>query len=412
MPKAEKFSEVFKRWIYFPKTKIDYLTFRKLRSLKTRTVGNKGWDEWLKYLARDATLSPTLHERVQEGTRTTLLNNWMKNFADNLPYIRFGQYADLSIPKEYHQQTIADLVEPTPILEMESEYPEKEGLIEEKKFGNEMIKVKNPPRGSAIVIGRGPSLYKHKHLKILHDSGYEGLIAASDGALISCLEEGVIPDIVVTVDGSPVIKKYFDHPLVKKYGPEIKWCVSVTVHHDVFLAAKEIGMPVYWFSPTFDDWRQHESWTRLQVLMTVTDKFEQGIPRAQSGGNAGACTWIMSFNIYKRSPIALIGIDFGYPEEIKLEDTQYFSSVLNIAEGNVGIVKEAYKEFYHPYFKTKAYCDFVFYHYRQAFLEMNQETPPWYNLYGGTINATEGGTLFGLGIENMYFADFLKEHKN
>jgi len=52
-------------------------------------------------------------------------------------------------------------------------------------------KIKND---SAIVIGRGPSLKKFNHLKLLANSKYDGNIVCTDGALKSVLESGVTPD--------------------------------------------------------------------------------------------------------------------------------------------------------------------------------------------------------------------------
>lgn len=837
----KEFREAFKRHINFPKTKLDYWTFRKLRALKSRAVGNKGWDEYFRYLTRDASLSPSIHERVQEGTQQTLLQDWMENFANNLPFIRYGSLAQLMYPENYRQQTMADLAVLSPLLETEPEYADAKGEVTEKNG----VKVKNAPAGSVVVVGRGPSLFQHGHLEMLADAQqkgeYTGIVVASDGGLIPCLESGVKVHTVVTVDGAPVIKKYFDHPLVREHGSEINWILSVTTHHDVYQAGVAAGLKAYWFNPMFDDWRQNESWTRLQRLLSRTDRYIRGVPAANSGGNcltadtivlgnshifqidqaligdsiwtfnpekmemektritqiipqginnvfelrtntrsikataehrflvlseekplfhklsafakkeiksqrkklgisrktlleycginsihtfkgiqskgkriqhdkllllldclkipfskeiiedtkthgrtqrkliwkplrdigigdrililredpetahspftvenfgettdnfmrivgafigdgwlrirkkggqisfafpngdksrekyinllektfkstvnsdqtqihiyskklalmfstiglhkkatektipewvfslphsqkkafveglidsdghvtdkgeicfefanrklveqlkilliclglrvdnvychtrkkiklnghiyhnakswrirvtthkrkrrntrkyasprdhreqlglphtlaldlvqsieplgkqevfdisvesnenfiangvvshnSGASAWVMAMDLFKRAPVALIGIDFGYPEGTPLDKTQYYSNILKLAKGDVKIIKEAYKEFYHPTFKTKAYVDLVFYHYRQAFLSMQDTTDMWYTMYGGTINATEGGTLFGPGITCMTFKEFLEKNK-
>jgi hypothetical protein len=277
------------------------------------------------------------------------------------------------------------------------------------------MKIKYPPSGSAIVVGRGPSLFKKGHLpmlaKAIEEGQYTGKVIASDGGLIPCLEAHVIPDVVVTVDGAPIIKKWFDHPLVKEYGSQMAWIVSITVSHEVYQLGINSGLKAYWFNPMFDDWRQNESWTRLQRLLSRTSKYMRGIPAANAGGNAGACAWVMAMNLLHCAPVALIGIDLGYPEGTPLQDTHYYDRILREAKGNVSIIKEAYPEFYHPVFKEKAYVDLVFYHYRQAFLSMQQSNPLWFKRYGGTINCTEGGTLFGQGITCMKFERFLKEHK-
>jgi len=393
----QEFQEAFKRYAYFPRTKIPYMTLRKLRSTKSKTIGNKGWGEYLQYLSRGVDLSPTLHERVQFGTFTNLLKMWMQNLADNLPFIRHGETA----------QTIADIAVPEPVIEQQSEFSEIESPIVEKNG----VKLKDAPAGSAIVVGRGPSLFENKHCELLQKSDYKGLIVASDGGLIPLIESGVIPNFVVTVDGAPVIKKYFDHPLVQENGDKIKFVCTTTINHQVMLTAKELGMQIYWFSPIFDDIRDLESFTRLQKLLTTTDAKEHGVPRLNSGGNSGACAWNLAMSVFKRAPVCLIGIDFGYPETVPLEHTQYYAQILEEAKGDVSIIKKAYNTFYHPTFKKKAYVDFVFYHYRQAFLELQQLAPLWYRLYGGTINCTEGGTLFGPGINCMTFKEFLTKYK-
>ncbi len=46
---------------------------------------------------------------------------------------------------------------------------------------------------SAIVIGRGPSIKKKKHLELLADSNYKGAIICTDGNLINVLEHGITP---------------------------------------------------------------------------------------------------------------------------------------------------------------------------------------------------------------------------
>lgn len=409
MAARKELREGFQRYFYLPRTKLDYMTGRKLRSLKASTVGDAGWDQYFKYLTRGVQLSPTIHERIQEGSMENLLKMWMSNFSENIPYIRDGDNILYGVPEGSKPHTLYDLLEKEPMVEGEPEFNMVEGPIEEY----DGLKVRNPSKGSAVVVGRGPSLFKNKHCEMLADAinsgAYKGMVVASDGGLIPLLEAGVVPNVVISVDGAPVIKKWFDHPLVTKYGPQLKWIVTVTVNHEVYKLARKAGVQTYWFNPMFDDWRQNESWTKLQRLLTKTDKLPKSVPAINSGGNAGACSWIMAMEVFFRSPIAFIGIDFGYPEETKLEDTHYFSSAMRIAKNDVKLIREAYKEFYHPIFKTKAYVDMVFYHYRQAMIEMQLDTKAWYRLYGGTINCTEGGTLFGYGIKCMKFKEFLEK---
>ena len=413
----KEFREGFKRWVRFPSTKLDYYTFRRLRALKSRDVGQAGWDEWFKYITRDIKLEPTIHERIQEGTRTTLLEQWMCNYAENLINIRYGDEAKFIYPSDYRQRTLIDLMVPTPVLEGEDGFEDtKEVLGQKPSYGYlGTTKCKFPPPGTAVVVGRGPSLFQHGHLQMLakaiQDGSYKGMVIASDGGLLPCLEAGVVPHVVITVDGAPVIKKWFDHPLVEKHGKLMKWVASVTVNREVYQTARRNGLETYWFNPMFDDWRQNESWTRLQRLLSRTEQNMRGINAMNSGGNSGSAAWILGMSVFKRAPIALIGIDFGYPEGTNLENTQYFSSALKIANGDLNLLRKSYPKFHHPDFGTDAFVDMIFYHYRQAFIEMQQTTPLWYHLAGGTVNATEGGTLFGPNITCEPFAKFLEEHK-
>jgi hypothetical protein len=68
-------------------------------------------------------------------------------------------------------------------------------------------------QNSSIVIGRGPSIKKHNHLKILAESDYQGSIVCCDGKLIDVLKAGITPKkfpkfFVVTIDPYAPIKNF------------------------------------------------------------------------------------------------------------------------------------------------------------------------------------------------------------
>ena len=46
---------------------------------------------------------------------------------------------------------------------------------------------------SAVVIGAGPSLHKHEHLKLLAKSNFKGSIICTDRMLIPTLKAGITP---------------------------------------------------------------------------------------------------------------------------------------------------------------------------------------------------------------------------
>lgn len=348
----------------------------KLRKKKEADgFGDRDWAEWLTFLVRDVRVEDTFREHIQKETAKSLLGTWMENFAENLPEMR-----------KQGSKTIADLV------------PKRDNLDE--------------PEGSAIVIGRGPSVFKKGHLDLLANSDYRGTILVTDGMLIECLKHGVTPGrfsdfYVVTVDGNRErIVEWYDHPLVDEHGRGIKAVLTTSVAHNVYERCRKAGMEVYWFHPLFDDYRSNESFSRLMKLMTATDEHRRGIPSVSCGGNTGSTCWVLSHALLRHSPTCLIGIDFGYPEGTPLEATHYYSSMMQAAGGNVDVVRGAYREVVNPG-GERALSDLVFWHYREAFLEMLREVNPKFK----TINATEGGTLFGDGLEWMKLEEFLKRHK-
>lgn len=342
--------------------------FRKLRQRKDDDgFGNKDWTEWLRFLAKDVRLMPTQKEMVQIRTKESLLKYWMQNFAKNLPYIIRGK-------------TIADEVPLNP---------------------------DDVPKGAAIVVGAGPSIWKHKHLDLLAEKNFKGMVIATDRMLIPCLEKGIIPDYTCSVDGNrDLVMKWYDNPIVDKYGPKLKVCLITCVANNVLKRCLKAKMQVRWFHPLFDDWRQNESFTKIEKMMTSTKRMPDGIAAMQAGGNCGSTCWILAHALLRRSPVALIGIDFGYPEGTPIEETAYYHTLQENFGTDVQKMKLAFRSYYNPDFGTRAFAESVFQHYRQTFLELIQETPEWVE----TINCTEGGTLFGTGIKGMKFDDFLAKY--
>ena len=352
--------------------KLDDTTYAKLQKLKEDKYPDKDWSEFFAYLCKDVKLTELSGDLISRATKENLMEMWVKNFSETLSYIKKGK-------------TIAELVPPNP---------------------------EKAPLGPAIVVGAGPSVWKHKHLEMLAktDKAKKLTVIPTDRMVAPCLKAGVTPDkfaewISVGVDGSPVISKWYDDPIVKEYGDKIKVCIITSTHPKVVKVLRKNKVKnVYWYNPIYDDWRDNESYTRLQRIMTKSQKTPQGIPSLSCLGNAGAASWVLGHALLRKSPICLLGIDFGYEEGTPLEKTQYFSGFMETAHGNVELVKTAYKTYYNPYWKCKAITDPVFDHYRNAFLDSVKQTPSFVETY----NCTEGGCIFGDGIPCMMFEDFLK----
>ena len=362
---------------------ISEVTFTKLQKLKDdQGFGEKDWGEWLTHLARDVHLQDTQSEAIQRHTRDGLLELWVQNLAKNLSKIWNGN-------------TIASIV-PDEVKKAEAEGKDPD-------FST----------GTAIVIGRGPSIFKNQHLELLAQSDYHGTIVCTDGALIDALTRGVQPDkyenfFTVTVDGNrEKIWKWFDHELVDKYGKYIKAILCSSVADNVPERCEKAGIQVHWFHPLFDDYRNIESYTKIQQYMTQCEKHPNGVPAMQAGGNAGATAWVLSWVVLRKTPVALIGIDLGYLPETPLESTYYWQGLLQATGGNPILIQQAYEKVFNPGFNTEAIIDPVFKHYREAFRDLTDHAPKWME----TWNCTEGGSLFGESIICKPFRDFLAEFK-
>ncbi len=355
-----------------PKQEIPYLVGRKLVAAKIKDgFEDKSWAEYFTFLVNktDITLQPNLGTALEEGAKH-LFPMWMKNFAENVQYIR--------LPESH---SISELAAPA---------------------------VTATPKHSAIVIGRGPSVWSHKHLEMLGEAKsrgrYKGLVIASDGMLVECLKHNISPDLTVSVDGSILIKQWYDHPLVTS---ELQVALPATIDNAVYKTCIEHGCQIFWFMPMFDMHHAKESITKVMRAMTETPQHPDGLVMTSLGGNAGSAAWVFASFILKCAPVGLIGIDFGYPEGTKLQNTPYFSSMIS----KPADIVDMYEEVYHPIFKTRAYIDSVFTHYKEAFLGLQSSLEPWYLKAGGTINCTEGGCLWGRGIKCLPFKEFLSKYR-
>jgi hypothetical protein len=343
--------------------------FKLVRMKKADGFEGRDWGAWLAFVARDVR-KPNM---ITESTMKNMLPMWCSNFAQNMGEMLKGETLSTLVP----------------------EHPEQ------------------VPKGPCVVVGAGPSIWMHKHLDMLADaikSGrYKGIVSASDRMLKPLLERGIVPDLTGTVDGSPIIKKWYDGPLVRKYGPQIKTCLNSNVSIEVTKACKRNKVHVLWFNGLQDDMLRLDTFSHLQKMMTRSPQNPNGLVAVTCGGNVGYTIWSISLSILRRSPIALIGIDMGYPEGTQLQTTPYFSNYIEGATATYGpersdIACRPFKKVYNPCIKKYAYLDDIFTQYRLVWLKAAKLAPP----YVQTINCSEEGTLFGPRITCMPFAEFLK----
>ena len=147
-------------------------------------------------------------------------------------------------------------------------------------------------KNSAIVIGRGPSINKFEHLKLLAESNYQGNIVCSDGILSNALKAGVTPDkfpkfFVVTIDPYPFVKKHYEHEIIKSYGSKIKGIFTVITNPEVVEKARDAEIQIHWLHSLFDYNEGKKSFNNLSALMIRAKNIEHKLPAIQTGGNAG-----------------------------------------------------------------------------------------------------------------------------
>ncbi|MBF0328477.1 MAG: DUF115 domain-containing protein [Nitrospirae bacterium] len=301
---------------------------------------------------------------------------------------------------------------------------------ENKAYLNKSIKdLRNelqslPPKPS-LVISAGPSLHRHKSIETIKDKGFNGHIIAVDGALGHCLRNGVVPDFVITVDPDPHrIIRWFGDPrlaerpvddyfkrqdldpafrenevarnaemieLVNRYGSKIKAIISTSVSSEITRRCLEAGMELYWWNPLYDDYDAPESVTRKIRKLN-------GVPCMVTGGNVGTSAWVFTHTILKSPEVVLVGMDFSYPPGTDVVNTQYYEHLKEIFpdDPSKGLIF-----INNPHTGETLCTDPAYYWYNINFLNM----APLASCK--TYNCSEGGILFGNGVEFRKLSEVL-----
>jgi len=274
---------------------------------------------------------------------------------------------------------------------------------------------------SAIVIGRGPSIERKKHLKLLAESNYKGSIVCCDGKLKDALKAGVTPDrfpsyYVATIDPYFGIKEHYNDIIIDDFGPKIKGLFTTIVNPSTVERARKAGIKIHWFHSLFDYNEGKKSFNQISALMVRAKNHLKGLPAIQTGGNVGTSAWFIAWKILKCSTISLIGINHGWEEDDSWEkiishgrtmDKKIHGKIsLNFDKKNPNF-KKLFKKIYNPEFDCYGIADPIFQFYSEALKEFIARSPDSVT----TINATEGGIIFGDKIMCMTFKKFLEQYK-
>lgn len=280
---------------------------------------------------------------------------------------------------------------------------------------------------SAIVIAAGPSLHRKDPVSKILRSGYDGDVICADGALPYCLRNGLVPDYVVTLDPHPSrIVRWFGDPslndtalakddyftrqdldprlgedelarnqemieLVNKLGSKMKAVIATCIAPIVAERCLEAGMSLYWWNPLYDDVEDPESVTRQAYRLNKA-------PCIATGGNCGSSAWAFAGSILKKKEVALVGMDLSYAPGTPLGKTQYYKEMVELFGDDT---PDAFISVPNPYTEEMWFADPTYYWYRQELLEMVRYADCV------TYNCTEGGIVFGDGINFQPLDDFL-----
>ena len=267
---------------------------------------------------------------------------------------------------------------------------------------------------SAIIIGRGPSIKKHDHLKLLAESDYQGSIICCDGKLIDVLNAGITPDkfanfYVVTIDPYSNVKQYYDNEIVGVYGSKIKGIFTVLTNPDTVECARQAGIKIHWLHSLFDYNEGERSFNQISASMVRARNHTNGLPAIQTGGNVGTSSWFISWQILKCATVALVGINHGWEEDDSwdtiISHGKNHEISKDLAQSNQSF-KKLFPKIHNPDFNCNCILDPIFQFYSTALKEFISRSPDWLT----TINATEGGSIFGNRIKSMTFAEFLKKY--
>ncbi len=299
--------------------------------------------------------------------------------------------------------------------------------------GQSLAKLRNQTLGdggSCIVVASGPSIKIKDPVKEIKSSGYGGAIICAESAIRYLLTNGIVPDLVVTVDphpsrvvrwlGDPELTEeklakddYFRRQdmddafaselatneeilnLLDKHGKNIKIAMSTSSGEAVVQRVLDTGMEVYWWNPMLDDPDEENSATReLQEM--------NGLPSVNAGGNVGAAAFMMADAVLGIEHVGLVGMDLSYYDGTPYRNTQYYEALLRLADEEQ--LESFFIRIFNKHIGEWFFTDPAYMWYREVFLQLAADADC--KIY----NCTEGGILFGDDIEFIALSQFLGNH--
>lgn len=236
---------------------------------------------------------------------------------------------------------------------------------------------------------------RYRHLTMIKKSGWKHPVLCCDKMIRDCVNHGIKPYVVASVDGSPVIARFYKG-ISKEIAEQINAVFAVTVHPKTVKTWKG---PIYWFlamldSPFIPDEKNPELVrTNRKSVSYILHLLSKGKAPISAIGNVGAFQWNLAYEL-GCSPIILVGYD--YSEQVKFkEQAIYFKNYVTMFHKIGGIsLKEAKQKAAllhqvetNPDFGTTYLVNPIWKSYRRTFMQHIIQSK------AHTINCTGGGCL-------------------
>lgn len=215
---------------------------------------------------------------------------------------------------------------------------------------------------------------KRDHLKQIYSASPRPLVIACDHSLPLFVDSGYTPDYVVSVDGSPLIAKYFWRKLRDK--PKGVF-LHTSTHPLTVEMITEYGYPIYWF--------QHKYRKDMKSI------WRKDVSSTHPCGNVGTTAWNLALTLGCK-PVGLLDIEFAWSDETPYRE-------------NDRISRAGYSKIWNHLTKSEYMADYVYYIYLKSFGGFLDSLPKEYT--DNTICLTKEGIIHETGIKYQSLEDYI-----
>lgn len=178
-----------------------------------------------------------------------------------------------------------------------------------------------------IIIGNGPSVHDGSQLAYIKDHRRDNLVViACDAAFKRCLQYGVVPDFVTTMDATESTSHFFKGLKRVPEFKHVKAIASIISNPGTVKTMQRLFKQVYWYLPIWDQWADSSKMSITRGLHYATGK-----AMLDTLGNVGGFSWFLA-GYMGAATRAIAGLDYGYPADTPLEKTQYYEAYQGLVE--------------------------------------------------------------------------------